>query len=72
MSISMTVQGILREPLLVLDAFEEFDRIAGKANPTEAQADEALNQAVREHFVRSFEQDLPASIESLRRALKAR
>ncbi|NHW17351.1 hypothetical protein, partial [Escherichia coli] len=49
MSISMVVQGILRDPVLILEAFEEFERLAGEANRATADADEALNAAVAEH-----------------------
>ncbi|MCT8162089.1 hypothetical protein [Pseudoruegeria sp. SHC-113] len=71
MSISMVVQGILREPVLILEAFEEFERLAGEANRATADADEALNAAVAEHFVPGFETDLVAATERLRAALKA-
>jgi len=70
MSISMVVQGLLREPLAVLDAFEEIERLTGSASAAEAAADEALNAAIREVFIPTFENDLPGAIEALRRHLQ--
>lgn len=71
MSISMVVQGLLREPLLVLDAFEEFEKLTGSASAEEANADEALNAAIREIFVPAYEADLEAAIAALRTRLRA-
>ncbi|WP_380054087.1 hypothetical protein ACFE33_12830 [Falsihalocynthiibacter sp. SS001] len=71
MSISMIVQGILREPLQVLQAFEEFERLMGPVSLEEAAADEALNNAVRQTFVPNFENDLQAAVSELRGMLRA-
>lgn len=69
LSISMVVQGLLREPLLVLDAFEEMEWFIGSASAAETAADEALNRAIREIFIPGFERSLPEAIEALRRHL---
>lgn len=71
LSISMVAQGILREPLLVLQAFETFESLRGSASQSEADADNALNAAVRKYFATDFEHDLPQAIERLRQELKA-
>ncbi|PRY20110.1 hypothetical protein CLV78_11559 [Aliiruegeria haliotis] len=71
MSISMTVQGILREPLQILQAFEEFERLSGPVNSEETAADEALNLAVRQTFVPNLENDLQAAVSALRETLRA-
>lgn len=74
MSISMTVQGILREPALVLEAFEKFESLLGSASKAEAEAeaDNALNAAVKDSFVSRFQEDLPGAIASLRQRLTDR
>lgn len=70
MSISMVIQGLLREPLLVLDAFEELERLTGVASAEEAAADTALNEAIHDVFVPSFHGNLPQAIEALRHHLR--
>ncbi|MXU65057.1 hypothetical protein [Oceanomicrobium pacificus] len=70
MSISMVVQGVLDEPLLILDAFEEFEQLTGGASAAEAAADEALNAAVRDLFLPGFQTDLDGAVERLRAGLK--
>ncbi len=72
MSISMTVQGILREPLLVLEAFEEFETLSGSATAAEAAADDALNAAIQQAFIPGFEDDLRSAIAALRGLLRER
>jgi hypothetical protein len=70
LSISMVIQGLLREPVLVLNAFEEYEKLTGSVSTQETNADKALNAAVHDVFVPTFESDLAASIESLRLRLK--
>ncbi|MCT8160031.1 hypothetical protein [Pseudoruegeria sp. SHC-113] len=72
MSISMTVQGILREPLLILEAFEEFETLSGSATAAEAAADDALNAAIQQTFITGFEDDLPSAVAALRGQLRER
>ncbi|WP_193139049.1 hypothetical protein [Meridianimarinicoccus sp. MJW13] len=72
MSISMTVQGILREPLLLLEAFEEIEALVGSSSAGEAAADDALNAAIQQAFLPGFEDDLPSAVDALRGQLRAR
>lgn len=71
LSISMVVQGVLREPVIVLDAYENYESLLGAASPEEARADKSLNMAIAEVFLPLFEQDLPEAVNELRVHLKA-
>jgi hypothetical protein len=70
MSISMVLQLLLREPVVVLDAVEEEKVLLGKADKAEAHADMALNKAIHHKFASIYGQSRQEAVEQLRAFLK--
>jgi hypothetical protein len=70
MSISALLQGVLDKRLVVLNGIEEEKRLRGKADKAEADADMALNRAVREVFLPLYKRDMKAAVAVLRAVLK--
>ena len=71
MSISMVLQMVLDEPVLVLDGIEEEKVLVGHADSKEANADMALNNAIHREFKPYFARDWETAVEHLRRVLKS-
>ena len=71
MSISMVLQMVLDEPLVVLDGIEEEKVLLGHADEAEAQADMALNNAIHREFVPVFVSDWHQAVEPLRCILRS-
>lgn len=71
MSISMVLQIVMGEPLLVLDGIEEEKVLFGHAHSEEANADMALNNAIHKEFAPHFAEDGLKAVEYLRCVLKA-
>ena len=70
MSISMVLQMVLGEPVLVLDAIEEEKVLARQADEAEANTDMALNNAIHTEFAPSFAENGLQAVEHLRCFLK--
>ncbi len=70
MSISMVLQMVMHEPVLVLDGIEEEKLLLGHARSEEAHADMALNNAVHKEFAPYFADNRLKAVERLRLALK--
>ncbi len=70
MSISMVVQLVLHEPLVILDGIEEEKILSGKSQKEESQADMALNKAIHMEFLPYFAKNRSGAVENLRRVLK--
>ncbi len=66
MSISMVLQILLGDPVLVLDAIEEERVLAGHADKAEADADMALNNAIHSEFAPLYREDRQRAVERLR------
>jgi hypothetical protein len=70
MSISIILQMVLGIPTTVLNGIEDEKMLAGKANQAEANADKALNNAIRQEFKPFFARDGETAVEHFRRVLK--
>ena len=70
MSISMILQIVMKEPVLVLDGIEEEKILLGHANSAEGHADMALNNAIHREFVPYFHKNSLDAVERLRLILK--
>ena len=70
MSITSFLQIVLDEPITALNAIEEKKVLANGADPAEAAADMALNQAVHDYLQPNYIYDLPGAVEKLRSVLK--
>ena len=71
MSISMILQMVLDDPVIVLDGIEREKTLAGHADSKEAKADMALNNAIHREFKPYFARDWETAVEHLRRVLKS-
>ena len=71
MSISMILQMVNGEPVLILDGIEEEKVLLGPAQSQEANADMALNNAIHKEFAPYFAEDLGKAVENLRSVLKS-
>jgi len=71
MSISSILQMVMEESVVVLDVIEEEKVIAGGADPAEANADMALNNAIHSEFAPFYAEDGLAAVEHLRCVLKS-
>jgi hypothetical protein len=71
MSISMVLQIVLDEPVVVLDGIEEEKVLLGQAHSEEAQANMALNNAIHNEFAPFIAQDGLTAVEHLRCVLKS-
>ena len=70
MSISMVLQLVMHEPVLVLDAVEEEKLLLGHANAEESHADMALNNAIHKEFKPRFSKNRLEAVEHLRSVLR--
>lgn len=70
MSISMILQIVMKEPVLVLDGIEEEKFLLGKARSEEGYADMALNNAIHNEFAPYFHRNRLNAVERLRHMLK--
>jgi hypothetical protein len=66
MSISMMLQMVMGESVLVLNGIEEEKVLRGQADQAEAQADMALNRAVHSEFAPAFADNWQQAVERLR------
>ena len=71
MSISMVLQIVLAESVVVLDGIEEEKTLLGHASEEEAQADMALNNAIHNEFAPFIIQEGQTAVEHLRCILKS-
>jgi hypothetical protein len=71
MSISMILQIVLDESVVVLDGIEEEKTLLGHAAKEEAQADMALNNAIHNDFAPISAQEGQTAVEHLRCILKS-
>ncbi len=70
MSITSFLQLVLDEPITALNAIEEKKVLLNGADPKEAAADMALNQAVHDYLLSNYIHDLPGGVTKLRCVLK--
>lgn len=70
MSISMILQIVMKEPVLVLDGIEEEKLLLGNARSAEGYADMALNNAIHDEFAPYFHGNRLNAVERLRHVLK--
>jgi len=70
MSITSFLQLVLDEPLEALNAIEDKKVLLNGADPKEAAADKALNQAVHDNLLPDYIHDLPGAVANLRTVLK--
>jgi hypothetical protein len=70
MSITSFLQLVLDEPLEALNAIEDKKVLLNGADPKEAAADKALNQAVHDYLLPDYIHDLPGAVANLRTILK--
>ena len=71
MSISMILQIVLDESVVVLDGIEEEKTLLGHAAEEEAQADMALNNAIHTNFAQNIAEEGQSAVEQLRCILKS-
>ena len=71
MLISMVLQIVLGEPVLILYGIEEVNVLAGHADLAEANADMVLNNAIHKEFAPNFAQDWETAVEHPRHVLKS-
>lgn len=69
MSISIMLQAVLGEPLLVLNGLEREKQLTGQAPADEAKADMMLNSTIREVFLPSYAAELDEAVVILRERL---
>jgi len=70
MSITSFLQLVLGEPIEALNAIEDKKVLLNGADPAEAAADKALNQAVHDTLLPNYIHDLPGAVAQLRATLK--
>jgi len=70
MSITSFLQLVLDEPVTALNAIEDKKVLLNGADPKEANADKALNQAVHDYLQPNYIYDLPGAVAQLRSVLK--
>lgn len=70
MSISLLLQALFKQPVVMLNGVERAKLSAGSADEAETNADMALNTAIHEVFVPAFRKDLLGATEQLRARLK--
>ena len=70
MSISLLLQALFKQPVVMLNGVERAKLSAGSADEAETKADMALNSAIHEVFVPAFRKDLLGATEQLRARLK--
>ena len=70
MSITSFLQLVLDEPIEALNAIEDKKVLLNGADPAEAAADKALNQAVHDTLPPTYIHDLPGAVAQLRATLK--
>lgn len=69
MSISIVLQLVMNEPVIILDAIEEAKLLIGHADAKETHADIALNNAIHKEFKPHFSENRLQAVELLRAAL---
>lgn len=70
MSISIILQLVMKEPVLILDGIEEEKLLLGQARSEEGYADMALNNAIHNEFAPYFDGNRLEAVERLRLYLK--
>lgn len=69
MSISIMLQAVLGEPLIILNGLEREKQLTGQAPADEAKADMMLNSTIREVFLPSYAAELDEAVAILRERL---